>query len=193
MRSKRMFTQEVILESERILLRQIRMEDLEDLFLLYSNEKIYKYRPGVIKKTKESVEKFIQNSLKEYEAREALYFAICLKEHPERVIGVAELFGIDKMVEMVNIGYSINEDYWNQGIATEVAGILIRYLFEEIEVNRIQAHVMPENKPSERVLLKNGMSREGLIRQGAMWNGKGIVDVNQFSYIKEDYLNLKNA
>lgn len=146
MRSKRMFTQEVILESERILLRQIRMEDLEDLFLLYSNEKIYKYRLGVIKKTKESVEKFIQNSLKEYEAREAMYFAICLKEHPERVIGVAELFGIDKMVEMVNIGYSINEDYWNKGIATEVAGILIRYLFEEIEVNRIQAHVMPENK-----------------------------------------------
>ncbi len=61
------------------------------------------------------------------------------------------------------------------------------FLFEEIDINRIQADVMPANEVSKIVLLKNGFIKEGLLRQAVLWSGKGVVDIEIYSILKEDY------
>lgn len=187
MRTKRMFAGLPILQSDTLILRAVSDDDFDDLFDLYSNEKIYQYRPGVARKTEEAVQKMILQCGEEYERKEAVYFAICTKDDPDTVVGVGEIFGIDSRLEMVNIGYSVREAFWGKGIATETVRIILRYLFEEIEVNRIVAHAMPENESSNKVLQKCGLTKEGLIRQGVLWSGKGIVDVNQYAILREDY------
>ncbi len=59
---------------------------------------------------------------------------------------------------------------------------------EEVNVNRIQAEVMPLNEPSKKVLLKNGFSKEGLLRQASLWSGKGgVVDLEIYGLLKGDY------
>ncbi len=189
MRAKRLFGGLPVLQSDILILRAIKETDFEDLYDLYSNEKVYQYRPGVARKTEEAVQKLILKCNTEYEQKEAAYFAVCMNEEPDTVVAVAEIFGIDSRLEMVNIGYSVREVFWGNGIATEIVRMLLRYLFNEIEVNRVQAHAMPENEPSNKVLQKSGMIKEGLIRQGALWNGKGIVDVNQYAILKKDYKN----
>ena len=108
------------------------------------------------------------------------------------MIGIGEIYDIDSRLERATIGYSIDEEYWGMGIATETVGMMIEYLFDEIETNRIEAHIMPENEPSARVLSKNGMIKEGLIRQGAFWNGKGIVDIEQYAILREDFTNQRD-
>lgn len=189
MRAKRLFGGLPVLQSDILILRAIKETDFEDLYDLYSNEKVYQYRPGVARKTEEAVQKLILKCNAEYEQKEAAYFAVCMNGAPDTVVAVAEIFGIDRRLEMVNIGYSVREVFWGNGIATEIVRLLLRYLFNEIEVNRVQAHAMPENEPSNKVLQKSGMIKEGLIRQGALWNGKGIVDVNQYAILKQDYKN----
>ena len=187
MRTKRLFGGLPVLQSDTLILRAVSDDDFNDLFDLYSNEKIYQYRPGVVRKTEEAVRKFLLQCNEEYERKEAVYYAVCMKSIPDTVVAVGEVFGIDSRLEIVNIGYSVREKFWGQGIATETVRILLKYLFDEIEVNRIQAHAMPENEPSNKVLQKSGLEKEGLIRQGALWSGKGVVDVNQYAILKEDY------
>lgn len=52
----------------------------------------------------------------------------------------------------------------------------------------IQAEVMPPNRASKKVLLKNGFMKEGTLRQASVWSGKGIVDHEVYSILKDDYI-----
>ncbi len=192
MRIKKLFREPITLQSEEVVLRQVQASDMEDLFSMYSNENMFTYRPGMVRKTLAMVEKLIDTMSQEYERKERIYLAVCLSDNPDKVIGIGEIYDIDSRIERATIGYSIDEKYWGKGIATKVVGMMIDFLFREIETNRIEAHVMPENKPSDKVLLKNGMTREGLIRQGAFWNGKGIVDVYQYAILMEDWASFHN-
>jgi [ribosomal protein S5]-alanine N-acetyltransferase len=80
------------------------------------------------------------------------------------------------------------EAFWGRGIATETVKLLVEFLLLKANVNRIQAEVMPENKNSKMVLLKNGFIKEGLLRQATVWTGKGIVDLEIYSLLKSDFL-----
>ena len=68
----------------------------------------------------------------------------------------------DKRAE---IGYCIRRENWGKGIATEVAGGLIRYGFSDLKMHRIEAKCDPDNIASYIVMEKNGMQREGILRQ----------------------------
>lgn len=192
MRLKKLFKEVPFIQSERLQLRKVAIEDMEDLFRMYSNENMFTYRPGMVRKTREMIEKLIDTIWQEYERKERVYLAVCLNDNPSKVIGIGEIYDIDSRLERATIGYSIDEEYWGMGIATETVGMMIEYLFDEIETNRIEAHIMPENEPSARVLSKNGMIKEGLIRQGAFWNGKGIVDIEQYAILREDFTNQRD-
>lgn len=69
----------------------------------------------------------------------------------------------------------------------EAVGALVQFLFEKVNVNRVQAEVMPANERSGKVLLKNGFIKEGLLRQATLWSGKGLVDLEIYGVLKEDY------
>lgn len=47
---------------------------------------------------------------------------------------------------------------------------------------------MPANENSKKVLIKNGLVKEGLLKQAVLWSGKGVVDLEIYSILKEDYL-----
>lgn len=65
--------------------------------------------------------------------------------------------------------------------------ILVKFLIEEVNINRIQAEVMPLNEASKKVLLKNGFLKEGLLRQATLWSGKGVIDLEIYGLLKEEY------
>lgn len=79
-------------------------------------------------------------------------------------------------------------EFGGKGIATKAVEMVVNYLLEEVQVNRIQAEVMPLNEPSKKVLLKNGFIKEGLLRQATSWSGKGVVDLEIYGLLKEDYV-----
>jgi len=69
---------------------------------------------------------------------------------------------------------------------TEALEAILRFGFREIELNRIQAVVMPGNVGSEGLLKKLGFRREGLLREYENWGNKGYVDVTMFSLLRWD-------
>jgi ribosomal-protein-alanine N-acetyltransferase len=69
------------------------------------------------------------------------------------------------------IGYYVDQDHNGRGIATEAVLLALRFAFERAGLHRVQAGVMPRNKPSARVLAKLGFRHEGLAKHYLYING----------------------
>ena len=79
-----------------------------------------------------------------------------------------------------------NHDYWGQGYAFEAYRLLLEYLFNERNINRVQAFVLESNVASMKMHQKVGYKKEGTLRQSVYKNGK-YQDQVLLSILKEDF------
>ncbi len=75
----------------------------------------------------------------------------------------------------IEIGYFVGENYWGKGIATEAVRLLVDFIETRMDINRIYAHVFANNKPSMRVLQKNGFHLE-CIQRKAVYKNNQVTD-----------------
>ena len=69
------------------------------------------------------------------------------------------------------LGYKLDGAYLNRGFMTAAVGEAVRYAFDELNLHRLEANVMPRNKASLRVLEKNGFTNEGTASEYLNING----------------------
>jgi RimJ/RimL family protein N-acetyltransferase len=108
-------------------------------------------------------ELWISTHQESFKNESSITLAITLKE-TDQVIGAIEL-DLNRKHHFGELGYWVGKPYWNQGYCTEAAKEVVRYGFENLELNRIQARTMVNNLASARVMEKIGMRREGILRQ----------------------------
>lgn len=174
-----------IIYSEKLCLKKIEEKDLDTLFAIYDNEKVFEYCGILPKHNKETVRKMIAHFERDFLKRTRVKWGIFINEE---LVGIIEAFDFNQKVSMVTIGYYLAETFWGRGIATEAVKLLVEFLLLKANINRIQAEVMPQNENSKRVLLNSGFIKEGLLRQATVWTGKGIVDLEMYSLLKADFL-----
>lgn len=184
--SKNPYEQFPHIVAEEITLRKIVVSDLDSLFEIYSNEKLFQYSPVNLKKNKDTVANMIGHFERDFNKRKEIFLGICLNSEPNNIVGVAEIFDYSHDVNMITIGYRLSDRFWGKGIATKTVKVMTEYLFNDIGINRIQAFVMPENIKSQNVLQRNSFVKEGIIRQGYVWKGQGVVDLILYSLLKAD-------
>jgi ribosomal-protein-alanine N-acetyltransferase len=172
--------------TDKVILRKIVDTDIEGLFEIYNNKNVFTYIPGDIKNNKETVQNMIGHFERDFHKRKTIFLGIYLPEAPEQIVGVAEMFEYDDKVNMITIGYRLNERYWGKGIATQTVKAMVDYLFNTVGINRIQAFVMPANVKSQKVLEKNNFIKEGILRQSQHWKGIGVVDLIVYSLLPSD-------
>lgn len=173
--------------TDEIPLRRIVPSDVDSLFEIYANEKLFVHSPSMLKKNMVTVANMIGHFERDFHKEKAIYLGIVLNDDPDFIVGVAEMYEYDRAVNMITIGYRLNDRFWGKGIATKAVGALTDFLFRDIGINRIQAFVMPENIKSVNVLRRNNYVEEGVIRQGQVWRGRGVVDLALFSMLKSEY------
>ena len=176
------------LKSENFVLKKIEDLHLEEVFEIYNNDKVFEYCGIIPKHNKDTVKNMIGHFARDYNKRSRVKWGIFANTEPDRLLGIIEAVDFNQKVNVVTIGYFLAESNWGKGIATEAVKILLDFLFVEVNVNRIQAEVMPPNETSKKVLLKNGFIKEGTLRQASLWAGKGIIDLEIYSVLKEDYV-----
>ncbi|HEX6270057.1 MAG TPA: GNAT family N-acetyltransferase [Anaerolineales bacterium] len=147
----------IILETKRLLLRRLVMDDLDALFVLYSDKEIRQYFPeGTLthEATKEELEWFL-NGHPDYP--ELGLWATIYKETGQ-FIGRCGLlpWTIDQCPE-VEIAYLLDKRYWGQGLATEAAQAILHYGFEQLQLSRLVCLIDRGNLASIRVATKIGM------------------------------------
>ncbi|KKX56131.1 GNAT family N-acetyltransferase [Brevibacillus borstelensis] len=178
-----------IIKSDRFILKKIDANHLEDVFEIYSNDKVFEYCGIIPKHNKETVKSMIGHFERDFNKKSRVKWGIFTHVESDKLVGIIEAFDFNQKVNMVTIGYFLAEAHWGKGIATEAVKALVRFLFHEVNVNRIQAEVMPPNEISKKVLIKNGFVKEGTLRQATVWSGKGVVDLEIYSILKNEYKN----
>ncbi|ENQ3076899.1 GNAT family N-acetyltransferase [Bacillus sp. WLY-B-L8] len=176
-----------VLESQNLVLKKIEEVHLQELYAIYNNDKVFEYCGIIPKHNIKTVSKMIQHFERDYDKQSRIKWGIFQKNKSDILVGIVEALDFNRKVNMATIGYFLAEEYWGKGIASEAVQTVVKFLFEDVHINRIQAEVMPANDISKKVLLKNGFMKEGLLRQATLWSGKGIVDLEIYSVLQEDY------
>ncbi|MCY8720920.1 MULTISPECIES: GNAT family N-acetyltransferase [unclassified Bacillus (in: firmicutes)] len=177
-----------VLESENLVLGKIEEVHVQDVFSIYDNDKVFEYCGIIPKHNIKTVHKMIGHFDRDYNKKSRIKWGIFPKSQENTLAGIIEAMDFNVKVNMVTIGYYLAEGYWGRGITTESVRMLVSFLFEKANINRIQAEVMPANEASKNVLLKNNFMKEGVIRQASYWSGKGVVDLEIYGLLKNDYV-----
>ena len=175
-----------VLETERLVLRRVTLEDLEDIYFYGSNDDVSKYVTWDTHRTISDTKEYIEFVLRQYENKRLAPWGIEYKEKG-KLIGTIDFVWWKPNHNIAEIGYVISQDYWGKGITTEAAKEIMKFGFERMDLIRIQARCLEENIGSQRVMEKIGMSYEGTMRKGIFLKGKH-QDLKLFSILKEEYL-----
>jgi ribosomal-protein-alanine N-acetyltransferase len=176
------------LETERLKLRAIFPADAPAICQLMSDPKVTRFHELEPMENIQQAHEMISNFTQWFQNNHAVRWGILLKETGE-LIGSCCFDTFHLEYQSVNVGYNLRSDHWGKGFATEAVKAIIRYAFEygiASPINRIEAITIPNNVASEKVLLKLGFQKEGLMRQYGFWNDS-FHDMNLFSLLKSEF------
>ena len=164
----------IIVETERLILRRYKKDDLQDLFEYLSDAKVVEYepyKPMTIDETRKNLEWRIGTDE---------MVAIELKS-THKMIGNVYLGKRD--FEALEIGYVFNRNYWGKGYAAESSKALIQRAFSE-GIHRIYAECDPENKSSWKLLETLGFRKEAHLKQNVFfWKDENDKPIWKDTYI----------
>ena len=174
-----------VLETKRLILRQIIESDASSIFEYLSDSEVMKYY-GLepFKSENDALDEIAwYNSI--LEENTGIRWGITLK-HEGKVIGSCGFLNTVSNHYRTDIGFELSKEFWGQGIASEAMKEIIRYAFQQTDIQRIQALIEPLNMASQRMVEKAGFVQEGLLRKYEYTCGK-FDDLYMYGLLKEEY------
>ncbi|GAA4340560.1 GNAT family protein [Mucilaginibacter gynuensis] len=147
------------LQTERLILRQLRITDSDAIFALRSDDEVNKY---IGRKKAASVDDAIAHIQKISEvtqSNEAVFWAITFKGE-DKLIGTILYWNIDKANHIAEIGYELLPEYQGRGIMQEALAAVIAYGFNQLKIKTIEAYTIPANERSLSLLNKFGFEKK---------------------------------
>ena len=174
------------LETDRLILRPFTLNDTQAMYQNWATDhEVTKYLTWKPHDSIEVTKQYIEYIMEQYDNLFTYDWGIEVKENHE-LIGTIGTVKIDPEVESVHIGYCLGKKWWNQGYMTEAMEAVIGYLFEEVEVNRIDARYDIRNIASGKVMKACGMNYEGTWKQSDR-NNHGRCDCAWYAILREEY------
>lgn len=177
-----------IIETERLLLRPVTLDDAEAMYAYASDEENVRYtfeRNKSLEETRNNIAQF-------YLANPLGRWGIELKENG-LFIGTIDLHKLDPVLKKAAIGYVISKAHWGRGYTTEANRAVIQLAFEEIGMNKLVALHDKDNPASGRVMQKSGMvfsHEEPYARLDKHQEGRIVTRVH-YRLTKEEYFAKK--
>ena len=163
----------VIICGERIYLREVRVEDVNQAYYRWMNDReVTRYLESrFFPHSLESLQEFVRKMAAD---QSHVFLAICLKED-KRHIGNAKLGPINWIHRYADLGLIIGEkDCWGQGYASEVIGCLVSYAFNILDLHKLIAGCYEAHQASLKAFQKNGFRIEGIRKKQYRLDGKYV-------------------
>ncbi len=173
------------LQTDRLLLRPMRVSDAADMYDYAQNPKVTEYllwkpHPGI-----HYTRSYLEYLEGRYRTGSFYDWGIILKES-NKMIGTCGFAHIDTVHNVGEIGYVLHPDHWGQGIAVEAAVAVLHFGFQTLGLHRIEARYMVGNDASRKVMEKLGMRFEG-VRREAMFIKGSYRDIGTCALLVQDY------
>ena len=147
----------MILETERLYLRELKEDDFDSLCeILQDEETMYAYEGAF---SDSEAWEWLDRQISRYQKWNFGLWAVILKEN-DKLIGQCGLTMQPwKETEVLEIGYLLNRAYWHKGFATEAAEACKKYAFDILQAEEVCSIIRDTNIPSQNVALRTGMTR----------------------------------
>ncbi|MDE7348615.1 MAG: GNAT family N-acetyltransferase [Clostridia bacterium] len=142
------------LETQRLILRKFTDKDIDDMFLLYSDEDVNRFLPWYPMKTKSEVEEYLHNIIYPFYKKEVAYSYAISQKIDDKVIGYVHINDIGESNDM---GYALRKEYWRKGIVSEACSAILNRL-KQAQFPFITATHDINNPYSGDVMKKIGMT-----------------------------------
>ena len=165
----------LILETERLILRPLELSDAEDMFAMDNNPSVHKY---LWQKPYQNIDESIQNIeyiKKQYAENSFGRFATILKDTGEFIGWTGIKFineePVNGNINFYDYGYRLNEKFWNKGYATEASIAWLDYGFNQMKIEKMNAYTHAQNGASNHILQKVGMNfiEDYLDKDNVLW------------------------
>lgn len=171
-----------MLQTERLVLREIGYLDAQEIHVLRSDPRIMAYLDRDPDVSVEATATFI-NLLKEnLQGREGIVWGISLQDK-RKLIGTAGFWRIDAGHRRAEIGYTIHPDHQGRGYMHEALQIILDYGWQRMNLHSVEANVNPNNTASIELLENNGFVKEGHFKENWYYNGK-FLDSAVYSLLR---------
>ena len=172
------------IETLRLFLRKFKIDDVPQMFENWAKDpENVKYLSWKAHKDVDYTREILNKWIDEYKNKNCYRWCITLKSTDE-VIGCIDVVEMVEIRSTCEIGYVLSKKYWNRGIMTEALMAVIKYLFNEVNFNRIQLRHAIDNPASGKVMIKCGMKYEGVLRQYGIKNTGEFCDTVIYSILK---------
>ena len=172
------------IKTARLLLRPYRWDDIADLLSFAVEERWSRYIRAPYPYSRKDAQEFLADRVGLSRPDQNVW---CL-EKENQMIGDAG-FGWHKKNSAAEIAYSLNPNFWSQGLTTEACKAIINVAFKHDQsLNRVFASIDTRNIPSIKVAQKLGMKCEGTLRQNRRQKGV-LIDETWYSLLRKEWLN----
>jgi len=176
-----------ILLTERLKLRELVLDDAPELFAIYSDSHAMQWF-GVdpltqLEQAQQLIEKYAASRNMENPATRWGIERVA----DGRLIGTCGLFKWHQGWHKCALGYELNSAAVGQGYMGEALRAILPWGIREMDLNRIEAQIHPDNLPSIRLVERLNFVAEGTAREGGYWSG-AFHDLLQYALLRRDYL-----
>lgn len=176
------------LRTPRLRLRKMTMRDAQDIYRYSRDPEVARHVLWDAHRSIGDARAYLRYMLRRYRSHEPSSWGIELAE-TGRIIGTIGFMWVQQDNNAAEVGYSLAREYWNRGIMTEALRAVIRYGFEDMGLNRIEAQHETTNPASGAVMRHCHMLKEGTLRS-RLFNKGHYVDVDLYAILRKDYNRL---
>lgn len=183
-------SKQMILETKRLIIRPIALDDKNEIFEYRSDREANKYQ-GWIPTTVGDVETFIGKISKQINEPGTWFQFVITEKETQKIVGDLGVHFFDSENMQVEIGCTVNKYFQHNGYATEAVKKVIDYLFKEQSKHRIIASIDPENENSIRLVERIGFRKEAHFVESLWVNGNWVDDLI-YALIEKDWEELNS-
>jgi RimJ/RimL family protein N-acetyltransferase len=172
------------LRTARLRLRPVAEADADALFAMHSDAHVLRYWDSPPWSERARADRFIAASRRLAEEGTGARLVID-RVSDDAFLGWCSLSRWNPGYRSAAMGYCLAEAAWGQGYATEAADAILRWAFDTLGLNRVQAETDTRNAASARVLEKLGFRLEGTLREDCVVNGD-VSDSHVYGLLRRD-------
>ncbi len=171
-----------VLETERLVLRNLNTDDKHDLYDIRSNAATMQYIPRPLAKTVSDAAAVIEMITGFTAKNERINWAIAEKG-TNKLIGIIGYVNIKPESFRAEVGYVLNDKYTRKGVSYEALKAILKYGFTVMNLHSVEAIIRPENTASIKLIEKAGFIKEAYFKDYVYHNGR-FWDELVYSLIK---------